>query len=788
MSKVLQRTGDAPERSTEAWSPAGGVRLAIHDVLQSSGEPLQPPARRFMESRFDQDFTHVRVHADPLAAQSARSMNALAYTVGHHIVLGPARAAPASPAGSRLLAHELAHVVQAQGASCWGSPPDTTDAPSRPGDPSEVEADRAAALVVDGADARPRLALHRRPARIYRAVEPVAPLPAARATGLIREDEAPAATPGQMAKGAFLQLLHDALCQTVIASFEGSPYEGRGCPFVERAIGFYRRQPAASVEASIRRYAPEAASAASAQDYVGIVARRVRGAVDSFVRTGRITGIPAELEPLATMGPLEAAGEIGNLLGRTIGTIGGAIAGAASAVGHAIGGAITGIGNALRALFKRRAEPAGGTIDAHAVRRGLGRGSELRPDVRTRLEGVFGQDFSGVRVHTDERAAGMTESLGARALTVGSDVAFARGEYRPGTVTGDALIAHELAHTVQQQAPETQGAPEQGLEVEADESAVEAVAELWFDRRRKKPKKRPRQRAGLRLQRCAGSQPSARVATPAAQCAAIDPARWRQDARAARDSTATPAQQAQRMFALVAQALCGLGPNVHMAGESHTDVEDPADYVPIEQGVNFDARLNTKQRHGGGSALTHNAGHSFSAGRNRYVVLGPLTIDPQRPENVRFIYEHELFHAEHHLTPEHRRAEAAAIRALPEAERQGARQRESAGDEVEAYSAQFPSYFHVLGSIGRKPDGTIGYAGELWTALVQNYDQAGSDKQDLAFNAMTTYYRQAAADRQNLFVEWLRLVHRRNSGSQLVQRLATALGIDVTVAPQRWRP
>jgi hypothetical protein len=88
-----------------------------------------------------------------------------------------------------------------------------------------------------------------------------------------------------------------------------------------------------------------------------------------------------------------------------------------------------------------------------------------------------------VRVHTDERAAGVAESLGARALTVGSDVAFARGEYWPGTVTGDALIAHELAHTVQQQAPETQGAPEQGLEAEADESAAEAVAELWFDHR-----------------------------------------------------------------------------------------------------------------------------------------------------------------------------------------------------------------------------------------------------------------------------------------------------------------
>jgi hypothetical protein len=70
-----------------------------------------------MESGFGQDFSRVRIHADPQAAESARVMHAAAYTVGRSIVFAPGRYAPASPRGRSLLAHELTHVVQQEGGT-----------------------------------------------------------------------------------------------------------------------------------------------------------------------------------------------------------------------------------------------------------------------------------------------------------------------------------------------------------------------------------------------------------------------------------------------------------------------------------------------------------------------------------------------------------------------------------------------------------------------------------------------------------------------------------------------
>jgi hypothetical protein len=70
-----------------------------------------------MEPRFGHDFSRVRVHTDSKAAESARAVNALAYTVGRDVVFGAGQHVPGTSAGQRLLAHELAHVVQQKGVS-----------------------------------------------------------------------------------------------------------------------------------------------------------------------------------------------------------------------------------------------------------------------------------------------------------------------------------------------------------------------------------------------------------------------------------------------------------------------------------------------------------------------------------------------------------------------------------------------------------------------------------------------------------------------------------------------
>lgn len=88
----------------------------VHDVLRGPGRPLDPASRTGMEARFGHDFSQVRVYSGERAAESARTIGAEAYTVGRRVVLGANAPMTGSRDGQRLLAHELAHVVQQRGS------------------------------------------------------------------------------------------------------------------------------------------------------------------------------------------------------------------------------------------------------------------------------------------------------------------------------------------------------------------------------------------------------------------------------------------------------------------------------------------------------------------------------------------------------------------------------------------------------------------------------------------------------------------------------------------------
>jgi hypothetical protein len=93
-----------------------GARAAARvEEVRRGGSPLPEDARAFFEPRFGHDLGHVRIHADPAAADSARALGARAYTVGHDIAFGAGEYPLATDAGRRLLAHELTHVVQQAG-------------------------------------------------------------------------------------------------------------------------------------------------------------------------------------------------------------------------------------------------------------------------------------------------------------------------------------------------------------------------------------------------------------------------------------------------------------------------------------------------------------------------------------------------------------------------------------------------------------------------------------------------------------------------------------------------
>jgi Domain of unknown function (DUF4157) len=88
---------------------------------------------------------------------------------------------------------------------------------------------------------------------------------------------------------------------------------------------------------------------------------------------------------------------------------------------------------------------------------GSGGGSSLDAATRNGMEARFGQDFSDVRVHTDDRAHKSAESVNARAYTVGSDIVFQRGTFDPSSEQGQLTLAHELTHVVQQRSGPVDG-------------------------------------------------------------------------------------------------------------------------------------------------------------------------------------------------------------------------------------------------------------------------------------------------------------------------------------------
>jgi hypothetical protein len=306
------------------------------------------------------------------------------------------------------------------------------------------------------------------------------------AQGLIVEDSTTELGPGQMKKSQFLAQLQAAVYSTVESAVEGTGHTVEDCPYIKYWFMFYKFKNSQYIERAVHKYAPETSRAASARDYISIITVRVRSAAVIWAKTGKITGVPKDI-PIGMGG----TGLIGGLVSK-IGSI----------------------------FFKARAGGPRNADNLQAIQARLGSGRPLDSGVNSRIGSAFGQDFSHVLIHTDAQAAQLSDSLNARAFTIGKDVAFASGEYRPGTLIGDALIAHELAHVVQQKNASASAATMQRgetgcntLEKDADLTAIGAVTSLWGKSKGMlktlTENAIPRLRSGLRLQRCSsGDCPS----------------------------------------------------------------------------------------------------------------------------------------------------------------------------------------------------------------------------------------------------------------------------------------
>ena len=143
-SSMGRKPSETPTQSSTLRSPS------VDETLRAPGRPLEDNARAFMEPRFGHDFSQVRVHADSRARDSARALDARAYTVGRDIVFRDGPPLLQTLDDRRLLAHELTHVVQQNNSSTASS------FETHAGDRFESEADVVAGEVTSGS-AQPAL-------------------------------------------------------------------------------------------------------------------------------------------------------------------------------------------------------------------------------------------------------------------------------------------------------------------------------------------------------------------------------------------------------------------------------------------------------------------------------------------------------------------------------------------------------------------------------------------------------------------------------------------------------
>lgn len=255
--------------------------------------------------------------------------------------------------------------------------------------------------------------------------------------GVIVDDGLPLGA-GQVSRDAFYARLAAEIERAADDVLRPAGYSTSDCPYLAHWLAFYRSQPAARLERAILHYARPART-----DPEGLreaVLQRVGGAAREWLGTGDVD-LPADLHPLGSDDRVPADARV-----------------------------------------RRKAEPgaAGATpaLGAAVARARLGPGRPLAADTRARMERSFGHGFADVRVHDDAPAAGASAQLAARAFSVGDDVAFAAGQYRPGTLAGDLLLAHELAHTLQQRgsrARATSVGDDAALEDQADDAALDVL-------------------------------------------------------------------------------------------------------------------------------------------------------------------------------------------------------------------------------------------------------------------------------------------------------------------------
>ena len=537
MFATAKKPAPAPASQGLRSGPAR-AEPARPEIPGTPGEPMRDEERRIFERIFGKSLDDVRIHTGQAEEEATEQLGADAFAVGTSIFFARHAYAPGSTNGDRILTHELAHVAQFQEgriAPSAAGPPSV----SAPGDPLEAEA-----YAIEGRAVAAASALRADPATTVDSIAPPVPatdsvpspvisrraaadsVPAAPSAGGETAPAGQSAVPPPPAPDAALsgEMVPPAIANAPIVSlvpYAEAPTTGAvGVPPPDQADSA-DASPAGGIHTADGHDSPRL-----------IVEDTVPAAEGQIQRSVFVTRIAALIEAAADE-ELAPAGRTAHecpylrywmehYLAQPADRIERVIRVYARPAAFDLGSVESAILARVRRSIQRWIATRGAEIDtpfentpfentadwappgsAAAIRSQLGGGRPLEDPLRARMADGLGQNFDDVRVHTDAGAASLAESFSSRAFTLGRDVAFARGAYRPGTLIGDLLIAHELAHVVQQReaGPAAELMPlekEQSpsLEADADHAAIATYGNA------RKSQRRPALRSGLRLQRC----------------------------------------------------------------------------------------------------------------------------------------------------------------------------------------------------------------------------------------------------------------------------------------------
>ncbi len=278
--------------------------------------------------------------------------------------------------------------------------------------------------------------------------------------GFIVADSAPATGPAQMRKTDFLRALEADVTSVAEQELTREGRTVRDCPWISYWFAYYQKRDAGHVARALVRYAPDAEGAESLAEAIGAVRRRVQDSIRRSLVSGSVEGAPPGI-PTEAFDPSQPQ--------------------------HVPSGEPS----RDPILMESPGSNDGAGPSPFA---GAGSGRPLETATRARMESAFGTDLGHVRLHTGAGGQTLAGRHQTRAVAMGRDIAFAPGQHRPGTVAGDALLAHELAHVLQQRpagatspvAPDgangpdlRSGTPVPSLEADADRSAAGVAALLW---------------------------------------------------------------------------------------------------------------------------------------------------------------------------------------------------------------------------------------------------------------------------------------------------------------------